>query len=440
MPDSFLSKIVSAQKQGEAAGVCSICSAHPYVIEAALSRALHNNEVVLIESTCNQVNQFGGYTGMTPRQFVDYVLDTADKCCFPRNRLIIGGDHLGPNAWQNEPAAQAMDKSRVLVRDCILAGYEKIHLDASMKCADDDANHPLSKQISAQRAAELALVAENVAKQGIAPRYIIGTEVPVPGGSQEQEKTITVTPPADVEETIEITKQAFFERGLEAAWERVMAVVVQPGVEFGDDSLFEYDRERAWPLSQFIRQYDHLVYEAHSTDYQTRDALRNLVKDHFAILKVGPGLTFAFREAVFALAMIEEELCAGQGGIEPSRVGEKLEEAMLAQPVYWQKYYRGAPESQQFARKYSLSDRSRYYWPAAQVQTALANLIKNLEAHPPPYSLLSQYLPVQYDRIRSGAIAHSPQAIILDKIASVLADYAYACGYITGNWVQEAIF
>ena len=51
-----------------------------------------------------------------------------------------------------------------------------------------------------------------------------------------------------------------------------------------------------------------MVYEAHSTDYQTRDALRALVKDHFAILKVGPGLTFAMREALWALDAIDQEL------------------------------------------------------------------------------------------------------------------------------------
>jgi D-tagatose-1,6-bisphosphate aldolase subunit GatZ/KbaZ len=139
-----------------------------------------------------------------------------------------------------------------------------------------------------------------------------------------------VTTPADVKETIEITKHAFFERGLAAAWPRVMAVVVQPGVEFSDSALFEYDRQQAGALSQFIRPYDHLVYEAHSTDYQTAAALKRMVEDQFAILKVGPALTFAFREAVFGLAMIEEELLAAKGEVELSRIRERLEEGKAA--------------------------------------------------------------------------------------------------------------
>jgi D-tagatose-1,6-bisphosphate aldolase subunit GatZ/KbaZ len=234
---------------------------------------------------------------------------------------------------------------------------------------------------------------------------------------------------AEAEETIEITKQAFLERGLEAAWERVIALVVQPGVEFGDTSLFEYNRDQARALSQFIQADDQLVYEAHSTDYQTAGALKHMVEDQFAILKVGPALTFAFREAIFALAMMEEELFAGKVGIELSRIRTKLEEVMLAQPIYWQNYYHGDPEDQCFARKYSFSDRSRYYWPATEVQASLAKLMKNLVVQPIPYSLLSQYLPIQYERIRNQELTNSPRALILNKIASVLADYAHACRY-----------
>lgn len=44
-----------------------------------------------------------------------------------------------------------------------------------------------------------------------------------------------------------------------------------------------------------VNDYSHLVFEAHSTDYQTKEAYKQLVHDHFAILKVGPALTFAMR-------------------------------------------------------------------------------------------------------------------------------------------------
>ena len=431
---SLLDVVVSAQKRGQPFGVYSVCSAHPYVLQASLVHAQRADAPLLIESTCNQVNQFGGYTGMTPADFASYVRGLARQGNFPPDRIMLGGDHLGPSAWQDEPAAQAMEKARTLARECVHAGYTKLHLDASMKLADDPADAPLDPRAAAQRAADLAAVAEEAHRTAPAgadrPRYVIGAEVPLPGGMRHDEAQAAVSNWMDVEETIELTEQAFLLRGLGAAWERVVAVVVQPGVEFGDRVVFEYDHSRAASLSRFIERCEGLVYEAHSTDYQTGPALARMVADHFAILKVGPALTFAFREAVFALSRIEEELLAGRAGATLSGVRETLDAAMLAAPIHWGRYYTGDPIDQRVARAFSLSDRSRYYWPTPEVQAALERLRANLRAIAPIHpALLSQYLPVQHGRIRAGQLSADPDAVILDKIEDVLADYACACGH-----------
>jgi D-tagatose-1,6-bisphosphate aldolase subunit GatZ/KbaZ len=324
-----------------------------------------------------------------------------------------------------------MDKARVLVRDCVRAGYTKIHLDASMKCAGDDPTAPLDKAVSAGRAADLCAAAEAAYRacgpEQPAPCYVVGTEVPLPGGAQEAEAELAVTTVEAVWETIELSRAAFQPRGLEAAWERVIAVVVQPGVEFSDHALFEYRREAAAPLARYIETEPQLVFEAHSTDYQTREALREMVEDHFAILKVGPALTFAFREAVFALAHIEVEWLARRQGVELSNLIPVLDQAMQANPAHWRSYYTGSEFQLQFARKYSFSDRSRYYWPDPQVQQALSRLLANLGQYPPPLTLLSQFLPAQYERVRAGLVRNMPGELINDKITTVLADYTYAC-------------
>jgi D-tagatose-1,6-bisphosphate aldolase subunit GatZ/KbaZ len=442
MEEKFtLSNIVTVQKQGRAAGIYSICSAHPFVLEACMQQALKDNSPLLIESTCNQVNQYGGYTGMTPADFRDYVHVIADKFDFPRERLILGGDHLGPNPWQNEPVESAMSKAEALVRDTVRAGYTKIHLDASMKCAGDDPAVPLSPELTADRAADLCRVAETTLAQSGAgqhsPCYVIGTEVPIPGGAQDHEDEIAVTTVESAQETIEMTREAFKQRGLDAAWERVIAVVVQPGVEYGDDTLFEYNRAEAAPLSRFIENYNHLVYEAHSTDYQTRRALRELVEDHFAILKVGPAVTFAFREAVYALAMIENEWLSKRKGVMLSNIIQVLDNTLLDNPVYWQKYYTGSEPHIQLSRKYSFSDRARYYWPDQEVKKSLNCLLDNLGKYPPPLTLLSQFLPAQYERVRAGLLTNLPRHLIYDKIASVVSDYAYACGFSNGAGARE---
>jgi D-tagatose-1,6-bisphosphate aldolase subunit GatZ/KbaZ len=418
----FFAQLIASHKGAQPRGITAVCSAHPWVLRAALRRA----GPVLIESTCNQVNQYGGYTGQTPAQFVGYLKRLAAEAGFPAGQLLLGGDHLGPSVRAGEQAESAMQKAEELVRACVAAGYQKIHLDASMHLGGDDPSRPLDVELAAQRAARLAQAAEQagVSAGGMPPWYVIGTEVPPPGGAAQHEQKVQVTTPEAVRQTIEATRQAFTQFGLQAAWERVMAVVVQPGVEFGDDFVLDYQPALARKLSRFIETTPY-VYEAHSTDYQTRQSLRRLVRDHFAILKVGPALTFAFREAVFVLAAIEAELFPAE---ERSNIVQVIESAMLAQPAYWQKYYPGPPAEQAFKRKFSLSDRLRYYWSQPVVQSAFERLLHNLAQKPIPWSLLSQYAPGQVRQIREGRLENTPRALLLDRITDVLDDYAAAAG------------
>ncbi|MBC7878159.1 MAG: D-tagatose-bisphosphate aldolase, class II, non-catalytic subunit [Anaerolineales bacterium] len=424
----YLDEIIKAQKRGEAKGITSICSAHPWVLKAAMqtSEVFKTSEVLLIESTCNQVNQFGGYTGMTPADFVGYVQGIAKENNFPFENIILGGDHLGPNVWQNESAESAMQKSEIMIRDYVKAGFVKIHLDCSMKLGDDSKG-VLDMEIPAKRAAQLAKIAEMSVDAELVPaklpRYIIGTEVPIPGGAHEHEEAVSVTNVHDVEQTIQVTREAFYREKLQSAWERVIGVVVQPGVEFGDDFVLEYQPVKTKNLSRFIENQA-VIYEGHSTDYQTGDGLSNLVRDHFAILKVGPALTFSFREAVFALAMMEDELFSKD---TCSNLIQVLDDVMLRNPEYWQKHYQGTSAEQAFKRKYSFSDRIRYYWPDPQVQSAMGKLLKNLDEKPLPLSLLSQFMPNQYEHIRRGEITQTPEAIIFDHIHAVLLGYKAAC-------------
>lgn len=423
---THLTTIINQHKAGHPVGITSVCSAHPVVLASALALGRDTGAPVLIESTCNQVNHRGGYTGQTPADFAAHVIRLAEEAGLETDRLILGGDHLGPSPWQALPAAAAMTEARALVAAYVAAGYTKIHLDASMHLGDDPPG-PLPVSVIAERSAELAVVAEANLPAGAAPPlYVIGSEVPIPGGMQGASHELAVTHPADAAETLAATRHAFAQRGLAHAWERVIALVVQPGVEFGDDTIIDYDRAAAVELSRFITGQPGLVYEAHSTDYQTPTALRELVEDHFAILKVGPGLTFAYREAIFALEMIEREWLRGRPSVELSGVRAALESAMLADPANWRKYYDGDGDEQAFKRAFSLSDRSRYYWPAPVVQAAVDRLLANL-AGPLPLALLSQYLPRQHDRVRDGVLPNNAAALAADAVGVVLRIYDAAC-------------
>jgi len=246
---SYLDKIVRQQKNNEAVGITSICSANSQVLETSLRYVHKTGNAILVESTCNQVNQFGGYIGMTPAVFVAYLRDLAEQIGVPNERILIGGDHLGPNVWKKETAASAIKKSRMLVRDYVNAGYQKIHIDTSMNCSDDPQGQPLEPKIIAERTADLIAISEStfsqLGHQTNYIRYIIGTEVPPPGGMQGREETVLPTKPELVQETIELTKYALDQHGLASVWERVIAIVVQPGVEYGDQKIIDYKPEAA---------------------------------------------------------------------------------------------------------------------------------------------------------------------------------------------------
>lgn len=418
---------VASNLRGERRGIYSVCCSHPLVIEAAVDQALDDGSDLLIEATANQVNQFGGYTGMRPVDFRDFVHAIAEARGLPGDRLILGGDHLGPVCWTGETEAVAMDRAETLVREFAAAGFAKIHLDCSMPLGGDPA--ALDDAIVAARAARLCAAAEDAARQsfgasGIA--YVIGTEVPPPGGADEAIDSLEATPAARVEQTLAVHRAAFSEAELEAAWRRVAAVVVQPGVEFDHSEIMDYRPSEAAHLKALAERPDEAIaYEAHSTDYQRDQAFADLVRDHFAILKVGPALTFALREALFALSHIEDEL---EPADRASRLREICEQRMMAAPGHWQRFYAGDSNQQALQRRYSLSDRIRYYWPDGDIARSVDRLFANIAAAGAiPLGLLSQYMPRQFDALRAGRLTGDARALVKHAVRAALRPYADAC-------------
>lgn len=388
----MIQSIVSNNKTQRRGGLICICSAHEDIIHASFNFLSKNPTATLsIESTVQQVNQDGGYTGMTPKDYSSKVQNIAQQYGITSDKYILAGDHLGPNVWKHLSSAEAMEKSLILVAEYVKAGYTKLHIDPSMSCQDDPSPLPIS--IIAERTAQMIQKAEQTALDHFGSSdnlfYVVGTEVPVPGGSQEHEDHISITPLTEVDHTISIIKEYFKKYNLSHIWSKVKGIVVQPGVEFGDDFVFSYQQGQATQLEKAIAPYNHLVYEAHSTDYQTTRALSGLVHDHFAILKVGPELTFAWREALFALDQIEQENPTIK---HKSQLRATVEQVMLNQPKYWKPYYVGTEEELAFKRVYSLSDRIRYYWSTPELNKKIQDTIPRLDKAL-TYSLISQYLP-----------------------------------------------
>lgn len=438
-----LLEMVEKRKAGIHCGIPSFCCANKLVIEAILDQAKRFDDTVLIEATSNQVNQMRGYTGMTPAEFHDYVYKIADEIHFSQEKIILGGDHMGPLPWANLPAEQAMQNAEELVCACVRAGYQKIHIDTSMRLGDDPTDCPLLDSVIAARGARLYEACEKEFRivfaedaSAIHPVYVIGSEVPVPGGTQQEEEgPLQVTTPEGFERTLFAYHQKFAELGLSDAWRDIIAMVVQPGVEFGNREIHHYDRIQAHMLCQELRKYPDIVFEGHSTDFQSPGRLREMVEDGIAIIKVGPALTFAMREALFALAYMEDELI--QQPEKRSNFIRVLDDVMRRNPQNWEKYYHGPAFEQFIDRKYSFSDRCRYYFMFEEIERSIEKLFDNLRSVEIPMGMLHQYMPLQYIKVRDRNLRLDPKELVKDSVVSLVEDYNYAVKY---NYVTGGIF
>lgn len=424
-----MQEMMEKRRQGIKCGIPSYCSANELVLETALRRAKLLNQPVLIEATANQVNQYGGYTGMMPKDFYKLVLDMAKEIGVPEHQIILAGDHLGPLTWQNLPEAEAMEKSIELVYQYTRAGFTKIHLDTSMKVADD-AEGLLSTEVIARRGAALYKAAMKGYEElkaekpdAMRPVFVVGSEVPIPGGAQEAEDSLAVTSVEAFKDTVATYNRVWAEEGVGEGMNDVIAVVVQPGVEFGDDQVFLYDHDAATELCAALKEFPQVCFEGHSTDYQSAECLRNMVQDGIAILKVGPALTYGLREALFSMSLMEDELVPAE---ERSNFIDVLEKVMLKNPGNWQKHYHGDDKQLHLARKYSFSDRARYYIGQPEVVAAMNKLFENLNAHKIPLNMLHQYMPLTYAKVRDGVLPLDAKELAMDGITNFMLDYEYA--------------
>lgn len=435
-------EVLRKRKCGIRCGIPSFCCANKIVIEAALDQAQRFDDTVLIEATSNQVNQERGYTGMTPQDFHDFVFGIADNIGFDRKKIIIGGDHMGPLPWYTLPADQAMENAIELVKLCVRAEYQKIHLDTSMRLGDDPIDKPLETRVIAMRGAILYKACEdefeklkNERTDAVHPVFVIGSEVPVPGGIQDAGAKCEVTDSKDFEETLLTYREVFSEMGLDDAWNYIVAVVVQPGVEFGNNEIKIYDRVAAHALCDTLRKYPDIVFEGHSTDYQPPAKLKEMVEDGIAIIKVGPALTFALRDALYALSSIEAIVI--QDPAERANFPSVLEEEMKQHPQQWSKYYFGTELDKKIDRSFSLSDRCRYYLATETVNAAIEKLFKNIDSINIPLGLLHQYMPLQYMKVINGILSVNAKELVKDSVVTIIDDYNFA---VKHNYMTSSIF
>ena len=422
----YLRKIVRINREGAAVALPSICSAHPDVIEASLRLAGRLGEPLLIEATSNQVNQFGGYTGLTPSDFRKFVESIATNVGFDHSKIHFGGDHLGPQAWKSEPADIAMAKAEAMMRAYVEAGFTKIHLDCSEGCRGEAAQ--VSDEISALRSARLASACEVAAADPNELSYIVGTEVPPPGGARAGEsETIKSTEPKAAISTLEAQNAAFSRAGLDAAWLRVACLVVQPGLEFGPEEIDHFPLGSDDCLSAALDDYPHIAFEAHSTDYQHPAVFPDLAHRHFAVQKVGPALTFAWREALFALDHIRR-----WSAPTATSISDVLDRLMEADPGPWRSHYQGEGHDLRILRIFGYADRIRYFWTHPEAQAATSELLCYFDSYAPPEPLVRQYVSEDVLMAAESLLKEGvsfPKAILLASVEIALHPYFFKADY-----------
>lgn len=414
-----ITSLINQNRTGKPVGLPCFCTANEQVLRSIFQHAQQHHVPAVVEATCNQVNQEGGYTGMTATDFRDWMSSLATEYGVAADSIILGGDHLGPNPWRHLSADEAMEKADVLVGDYAAAGFKKIHLDASMACGDESTP---SFELVAKRAARLCKIVETHSPYPEELIYVIGTEVPIPGGETDDMDELAVTSVERFNDTITTHKEAFDREGLSHVWPKIASIVTQPGVDFSHTAIHRFEPEKAVGLASALKNVDRMTFEAHSTDYQPTEALAELVSKHFFFLKVGPELTFRMREAVFALAQIEEHLVREQ---DLSGLLKVIDQAMDDNPAHWSPYYQGDSNDVRQLRHYSYSDRIRYYWTVPDVKNALNKLLSNLGHRKIPETIVSQYFPER----EFGSLDATAEQLVSDHIALCTRRYYDACGY-----------
>jgi D-tagatose-1,6-bisphosphate aldolase subunit GatZ/KbaZ len=414
MPD--LRQIIALNRAGEPIAIPSVCTAHPDALEASLTLAETLDQPIFVEATSNQVNQDGGYTGLKPADFIRFVKDIAANAQVGTSRILFGGDHLGPQAWRKLPADAAMQKAHQMVADYAAAGFTKIHLDCSEGCAGEPPQLP--DAMTASRSAALAATALKHAPRPDQLLFVIGTEVPPPGGARTDDHgDIPPTTTQAAKATLDAHRDAF--TAAQIPLDQIGGLVVQPGVEFSPMEVHHLPVQRDPHLLDALADWPHVCLEAHSTDYQHPQAYPRLAELGFAFQKVGPALTFAWREALYALDTIRAQTGWATGASLP----DTMEAVMLANPAHWQAHVHG-PEPR-LQRHFGLADRIRYYWPDARAQQAVQRLFADLADKPLPIPLVSAHFrPAELATARESR--HPlPRALALARVQTALRPYFF---------------
>ena len=376
------------QKTGQKRCVFAACPNSLAVLRSALRSAKRNNAPVKFAATLNQVDIDGGYTGMTPAEFVKTVREEARKINLT-SAVIIAVDHGGPwlkdiqrlEKWTFEKAMEGIRESFKAVID---AGYDLIHVDPTVDITQP-ANEPLPISIVVERTLELIEFTEKYRREKGYKKlaYEVGTEE-VHGGLAD----INV-----FKQFLTLLKDGLQKRNLEDVWPCL--VVGKVGTDL-HTTLF--DVKVAEELVNIAGTYGSHI-KGHYSD--NVDNPEDYPLSGMGAANIGPEFTEREYEGLLELDSIEENLF--NKGLLPKRafIKQILWNSVI-QSKRWTKwlqkgeseddFYSISPERQEWLIKTGC----RYIWNNNEIVAARAKMTDNLRSRG-----------IDADFIISSAIEHS---------------------------------
>jgi len=342
----------------------AVCPNSRAVTRAALMAAAEAGAPLLFAATLNQVDLDGGYTGWTPRAFVDFVAEEA--ALLGCDTLVLPClDHGGPwlkdgharKGYTLEATTEAVKRS---LEACIDAGYALLHLDPTV----DPTRRPLPVELVVERTLDLLAHAEAYRRhQGLPPiSYEVGTEE-VHGGLAHLEA---------FEAFLRGLDQGLRARNLEAAWPAFVVGKV------GTDLHTSYfDPVTARQLSEMVRPYGGVI-KGHYSDYV--DNPDDYTLSGIGGANVGPEFTEEEYLALMDLVSLEQKIG------HHSRLDVALAQAVV-RSGRWQKWLQPDEEGHPFEalreirQHWLIRTGSRYVWQEQEVVEARAELYANVRRY-----------------------------------------------------------
>jgi len=429
MRTSWLIDIMEANRGGERKGIYAVESQNPTVQEAYLRQALGDGSPALFEICAEMLDLHGQSGKILPDDFIANVKRSAGKTGFPRDRLFFGVNDLSPSLWKDESIESALKKTRAFISALISLGFNKLGIHAAIPLKGDLADQQLSQEVIIAREAALYQAAEGAAAalpDEEKPLYVIDLH-PGQGMTEDQDN---MAHKEDVKIAIDRFAETAVAAGLPEMRERLLAVRIILGAGYNSEKVIPFGSSLLKELGGCVYGDKPVLLEALRTDFQPQMILDQLVDNHFAILSVGPELTYTMREVLFSMAMMENETMLGKPGVYLSNFIIELDRAMQSAPQHWEKYYSGNGFEQMIARKYSLYDRSRFYWEDKNVRKMKKRLFDNLIKYPIPLTVMRQFMPRQYERVAAGELENKPDALVMDAVRHALCRYSRACGWM----------